>query len=87
MMGGCCDALLGSCEDSCFQQLTATGFFVQGKMPVCIAVGDNCLFCDVLVEAGTVCGWLVCSVCLSSDELDPESNELHSCTGSAQCLS
>ena len=45
---------LGSCENSCFRQLTTTGFFVQGEMPVCIIVGNNCLLCDVLVEAGGV---------------------------------
>ena len=40
-------------------------------MPVCIAVGDNCL----MFLLKLVCGWLVYSACLSSDELDPESNE------------
>ena len=55
MMGCCCNAL-GSCEDSCIRQLTATGFFVQGEMPVCIVVSDNCLMLKL------VSGWLVCSV-------------------------
>ena len=30
-------------------------------MPVCIAVGDNCLLCDVLVEAGM---WMASVFCM-----------------------
>ena len=39
-----------------------TGFFVQGEMPVCIVVSDNCHLCDVLVEVGM---WMATVFCMS----------------------
>ena len=57
---------------------------------VVLAADCNCFLCYASVHCSwqttvfyvifllkLVCGWLVCSVCLSSDELDPESNELN----------
>ena len=59
MMGGCCDAL-GSCGNIFFWQLTATCFFVEGEMPVCIIDVFSVMFLLKLL-----CGWLVWSVSLS----------------------